>query len=341
MKTSTSKTGISHPGKIRLVILLTLIGVGSGTVGFMYIEHMNPLEAIYMTIITLSTVGFREVQPLHAEGKVFVIGLIIFGVIMAGAIATIVGEHVLAGQFKYLVARRKMEAKLRKISGHYIIAGFGRVGRHVAAEFKAKNVPFCVIEKSESLSQKIQEDGYILLKGDATDDEVLQRAAIERAHTLISTLPEEALNVYLTLTARHMNPTLNIIARADFEEGEKKLIRAGANHVIIPHVLGGIRMAKAALQPNVVDCMHMASVGEEGFLVEELVVPDNSSLAGRSIAESDIKNKYGVSIIGVKQNNARMDINPSASTILNKDDIVVVIGHVEDLEQLNQDLVNK
>ena len=231
-----------------------------------------------------------------------------------------------------------MENRLKKMSGHFIVAGFGRVGRQVAKEFHSKKVPCVVIEKSEASDDEIMASGAVTLHGDATDENVLTTARLEHAHTLISTLPEEAQNVYLTLTARHMNPKLKIIARADFEEGEKKLVRAGADHVVIPHVLGGIRMAKAALQPHVVDFMQMASMGEEGLLVEELVVPETSSLVGKTLADSQLKQNYGITIIGVKQPGSRMNINPSAATVLNEQDVLVVVGRTDDLDRFSSDI---
>lgn len=338
MRETRRNSGLSAANKLTVLAAGVLLIVGGGTIGFMYLENMDPLAALYMTVITLSTVGFGEVTPLHPAGRLFVIVLIILGVFLAAAVAKMVGEWVLEGHFKHLVTRRKMESKLRKISNHFIIAGFGRVGSRVATQFLARGVPFVIIEKEASAADRIIEKGGLVLEGNATEDDVLLEAGIDRAHTLISTLPEEAQNVYLTLTARHMNPKLRIIARADYEDGEKKLIRAGANHVVIPHVLGGIRMAKAALQPNVTDFMQMASVGDEGLLVEELVVPRESFLAGRSLFESQLKQKYGTTIIGVKQEGKKMDINPKATTIINDGDVLVVIGRSDDLEVLSKDL---
>lgn len=333
--------GLSAAGKLSVLGIGVLLVVGGGTVGFMYLENMDPLAALYMTAITLSTVGFGEIQPLHTAGRLFVIVLIVFGVILAAAIAKFVGEWVLEGHFKHLVTRRKMESKLKKVSDHFIIAGFGRVGSQVATQFLARRVPFVIIEKEIAAAQRMMDKGALVLEGNATDDDVLQAAGIERAHTLISTLPEEAQNVYLTLTARHMNPKLRIIARADYEDGEKKLRRAGADHVVIPHVLGGIRMANAALQPNVTDFMNMAAMGEEGLLIEELRVPRNSFLVGKSLFVSGLKQSYGTTIIGVKQESEKMDINPNASTVINQGDILVVIGRTDDLERLNRDLKPK
>ncbi len=332
------RTTLGSTAKLRLVAMSVLVTIVGGTLGFIVIEDMEPFDALYMTVITLSTVGFSEVSPLTQTGRIFVVVLIAFGVAIAASLAALMGQQVLEGHFGSLVTRRKMENRLRKMSNHYVIAGFGRVGRQVAKEFQAKGVQCVVIEQSESSADQIMARGVVTLQGDATDDEVLLSAGIERAHTLISTLPDEAHNVYLTLTARYMNPKLKIIARADFEEGEKKLTRAGADHVIIPHVLGGIRMAKAALQPNVVDFMQMASMGDEGLLVEEFVVPDDSALVGQSLAESNLKQTYGVTVIGVKQPGARMNINPKAETVLTSQAVVVMIGVEDDLERLSRDI---
>ncbi len=338
MANSLSQTGISAAAKLRLVLLAAVLGIAGGTIGFIILEDMTPLEALYMTMITVSTVGFGEVAPLHPGGRIFVIFLIIFGVMTLGSIATFVGESMLEGQFRHLVARRKMEAKLKKMSNHYVIAGFGRVGQHVAHQFVARKVPFVIIERDEKNVERILKEGFIPVVGDATDDDVLEKAGVRQAHTLVSTLPDEAQNVYLALTARHMNPKLRIIARADFEEGEKKLLRAGADHVVIPHVLGGIRMANAALQPHVVDFMQMAAMGGEGLALEELVLPKSSPLAGTSLAKSNLKQRYGISLIGIKQQGRKMNINPGADTVLQPEDVMVLIGKVEDLERFSHDL---
>ncbi len=323
--------------KLRAALFAMLMLIGGGTIGFMLLEDMKILDSLYMTIITLSTVGFGEVRPLDANGKIFAMTLIVFGVLVAGSIATFVGQMIVEVQLKDLLTRRKMQTRLRKLTNHFIIAGYGRVGRHVAREFARKKVPFVVVESSEKGINQIISDGYSFVQGDATDDEILAAAGIDRAHTLVSTLPQEAQNVYLTLTSRDLNPTLNIIARADFEEGEKKLRRAGANHIVIPHVLGGLRMAKAALQPNVVDFMAITSMGEEGLLVEELVIPKGSVLGGKSLMESNLKRDYGVNIIGIKQKGRKMNVNPEPETLLSVGDILVLLGRTDQLERLSEE----
>ena len=326
---------ISPLEKLRLAVLMAVIIVVGGTLGLMFLEHMSPIDALYMVVITLSTVGFSEVRPLDDAGRIFIMFLIVFGVVLGGFLVTIVGQLVLEGQFKEIVARRKMNKELKKLTNHYIIAGYGRVGRHVAREFDKKRVPFVVVEKEHDAVERIIGDGYTCVEGDATDEDILRQVHIDEAQTLISTLPEEAQNVYLTLTARQMNSKLKIIARADFEEGEKKLIRAGADQVVIPHVLGGIRMAMASLRPNVVDFMQIAAIGEEGLSLEEVVIPTESKLVGKTVLDSNIKNQYGVTIIGIKRSGEKMTLNPEPGTVLGAGDILILIGRVDQLELLN------
>lgn len=330
--------GISATQQLRISLGLAAFVIVVGTLGFMYLENWPVLDSLYMTIITLSTVGFGEVRQLHDESRMFTMVLIILGVAVGGLTATSLGRVIVEGQFKELVLRRKMEKKLRRMENHYIVAGYGRVGRQVALEFMRRHVPFVVIERDPAAIDQLTANEILFVEGDATDEDVLREAGIERAQTLISTLPDEAHNVYLTLTARHMSSTLTIIARADVEEEEKKLIRAGANNVVSPHVLGGVRMAMAATQPNVVDFVQMTGFGTEGLIIEEMTIPQSSTLNDKTIVESGLKDKYGVTIIGIKKQGEKMVINPTPKTTLNPGDILVLIGDQANVEQLNADL---
>jgi len=213
------------------------------------------------------------------------------------------------------------------------------VGRQGAREVVKKKVPFVVIEMDETAIKHLIEDDILFVQGKATEDEVLRKAGIESAKTLISTLPDEAHNVYLTLTARDFNRDLMIIARADFEEGEKKLLRAGANHVVSPHILGGQRMAMASLRPNVVDFMQMTALGEEGLSIEEVVIPPGCRFSGLTLIESKLKQEYNVTIVGLRKTDHRMTITPGPNTVLNEGDVLVLIGPTEDLERLSKELV--
>lgn len=324
--------------KLLLAFLGYMVIVFTGIIGFMILEGLSPLNALYMTVITLSTVGFGEVTPLHPAGRVFVIFLILFGVALTGFFVSIIGQMVIEGQFREIFGRRKMEKQITKLSDHHIIAGYGRVGRQVATEFQKKKAPFVVIEKDEGSIIGLLKDKVQFIQGEATDDDILRNAGIERAKTLISTLPDEAQNVYLTLTARELNPKLHIIARADYDEGVKKLKRAGADHVVTPHVLGGIRMAMASLRPNVVDFMHSTSLGQSGLTIEEVRIPSESLLVGKDLKESKLKQEYGVTIIGLKKSNREMIIAPGPDTVLDNGDIMVLIGSEKGLEKISKSL---
>jgi len=324
--------------KLSAVLLALALVVTIGTAGFVWLEKMAPLDAVYMTVITLSTVGFGEVSPLHTAGRVFAMVLIVFGVGLGAYAATTIGEILLEGHLKQVFGKKKMENKLKKMNRHHIIAGLGRVGRQVAEEFARRKVPFVVIEREPPPDMGFRFDGWVFLQGEATDEKVLEQAGIDRAQTLISTLPDEAQNVYLTLTARAMNKKLMIIARADVEGGEKKMMRAGADHVVSPHVLGGTRMALASLRPNVVDFVHMTTLGEGGLSIEEVVVPPGCRLAGKSLVESRLKDEYGAYIIGIKKPDSPMNIAPGPQTILGESDTLVIIGPTENLERLSAEL---
>ena len=331
-------SGFSGTQQLRLALFLAVMVVTIGTAGFMYLEDWSLLDSLYMTVITLSTVGFGEVRQLHGESRLFTIVLIMFGVGLGGFIATSLGQLIIEGQFKEIVFRRKMEKRLKNLKGHFIVAGYGRVGRQVARQFQDQKVPFVVVEKSDDAIQELLTEGYLFIQGDATNEDVLHKARIDSAKTLISTLPDEAQNVYLTLTARHMCPDLTIIARADFEEGEKKLIRAGASNVVIPHVLGGVRMAMAATRPNVVDFVQMTGFANEGLIIEELSLPENSRFEQQTLMASGLKTDYGVTIIGIKKSGKKMVVNPGPQTLLESSDILVLIGDREHVERLNHDL---
>jgi voltage-gated potassium channel len=321
--------------KLRIALIGLAFIICLGTIGFMILEDNSFVDALYMTIITLSTVGFGEITPLHPAGRVFVIFLILFGVAISGYTVSVIGSMVIEGQFKEIYGRKKMESKIAKMTNHFIIAGYGRVGRQVALEFKKKKADFIVIEKDNAAVFNLYKDKVLFIQGQATDDDILRKANIESADTLISTLPNEAENVYLTLTARDMNKNMKIIARADYDDGVKKLKRAGADHVVTPHVLGGIRMAMATLRPNVVDFMHSNALGEGGLTIEELVIPDNCFFSGKSIIDSKLKNDYSITIIGIKKPGQEMSITPGPNTVLETDDILVLIGIEKNLETLS------
>jgi len=321
-------------GKILLFLIILFLLVIAGTMGFYFLEEMPLLDSLYMTIITLSTVGFEEVRPLDATGRIFVIFLVIFGVIAATFTLSAIGQFILEGQLRRIMGRRKMQSKIKKLTNHFILAGYGRVGREVVQLFKHRKVPFIVIDAKSETIEQLDSENCLYVQGQATEDEVLITAGIEKARALISTLPDEADNVYLALTARHINPGMSIICRIDHPESEKKLRRAGADYVVSPHALGGARMAMASLRPNVVDFMQMTSMGESGLGIEEVTVPAGSRIAGKTLVESGIKAQFGVTVIGIKKPDRQIVINPPTHAVIEAGDVMLLVGSTQQLEEL-------
>jgi voltage-gated potassium channel len=330
---------MSPESKLRLAFLLLVLIVTIGTGGYVFIEHWSIFDSLYMTIITLATVGFSEVRPLSETGRAFTMILIAVGVFNGGYIIASIGQLVLEGQLRAILGRRKMEKIVQKMTDHIILCGYGRVGRQVAQEFARRKQPFVVIENSLTSGQDMGRNDIIIITGNAVEDEVLERAGITRARAIVSTLPDDADNVYLALTARQMNPRLVIIARADTELAKKKLLRAGANRVVCPHELGGTQMAMATLRPNVVDFMHLASApGGERLRIEEISIKENGNLTGKTIIEAAIKSEYDAIVVGLRKKTGQMMFNPPGETTMEAGDILIVLGEHQKLEKLGTDL---
>ena len=244
---------------IALALLAVFILVLGGTSGYMLVEGWGAFDSLYMTVITLTSVGFLEVHPLTTAGRMFTMGLLLTGVFslfytVTSAISSIVGGE-LTGQF----GRNRMEKKLQSLRDHIIICGYGRMGRLVAQEFAQQKIPFVIIERSAELLSGYGSDHGVALVGDATHDETLRRAGIERARTLVTLAASDADNLFITMSARLMSDRIFIVARAEDEGAEKKLMRAGASRVISPYIIGGQRVAQAVLRPSVVDFIELAT----------------------------------------------------------------------------------
>jgi len=330
---------MSPESKLRLAFLLLLFIVTVGTAGYVIIERWSVFDSLYMTIITLATVGFSEVRPLSETGRGFTMILIAVGAFNGGYIIASIGQLVLEGQLRAILGRRKMEKIVQKMNDHIVLCGYGRVGRQVAQEFTRRKQPFVVIENSPTSGQDVDRNDIIIITGNAVEDEVLERAGITRARAIVSTLPDDADNVYLALTARQMNPRLVIIARADTELAKKKLLRAGANRVVCPHELGGTQMAMATLRPNVVDFMHLASApGGERLRIEEISIKEKGNLTGKTIIEAAIKSEYDAIVVGLRKRSGEMLFNPHGETRMEEGDILIVLGEHHKLEKLGTDL---
>ena len=308
-----------------------------GTIGYTIIEGWTPLDSLYMTLITLSTVGFGEVYQLSPTGKIFTMILVVFGVGGAAYTISIIGQMIVEGEIRKVLGRRKMEKSLKGLKDHYIVCGYGRVGRRICKEFCIRKVPFVVVEKSPQIIEQIEKDGFLFVQGDSTEDSTLTNAGIEKAKGLVSALANEADNVFIVLSARQLNPDLFITARADSDAAEKKLKRAGANKVVSPYKIGGIRMALTTLRPNLVDFMKVVTFDKEtGLVIEEIEIKPNSPLTLGTLKDSPIRKEFGIMVAGIKKLGKDVFLNPSPETKIESGDILIVIGEKEQLEKLEK-----
>jgi len=320
----------------RFSLLSLLVVFAAGTLGYNQIEGWSLFDSLYMTVITLATVGFREVAPLSDNGRAFTILLIVFG---AGIIAYAVGSMIqilVEGQVLKALGRKKLESKINRLTGHYIICGYGRIGAMIAREFSARPKPFVVVENDPAICERLSNEGHLFVRGNATDDETLLEAGIDRAQGLITAVTSDTENVYITLTARGLKPDLFILARASDDSSEVKLRRAGASKVVSPYTIGATRMAQAILRPSVVDFIEIATGSHNVELqLEEISIASSSELVGKTLMNSGIRKQIGVIIVGIKRG-SEMLFNPAPDSVLHKGDILITLGEPADVSKLEQ-----
>ncbi len=313
---------------MRKALFLILVMILIGTVGYYFLEGWTFLEGFYMTIITIFTVGFREVQPLTPGGQLFTILIILGGVGTLIYAFTQFGDLVFGGGMSAYLWRIKMERRIDRLKDHYIVCGCGRMGETVAGRLREEGVPFVVIEIKEAMLEPLIESRETLfLVGDATQEDVLIKAGIKHARGLAALLPTDADNLYLTLTAKLINPSLFVLAKALEDEGEKKILQIGANRIVSPYKLGGLKIAQGLLRPALVDFMDLIIRRQElSLLMEEIVVPKGARLAGRSLAQSQIRQKANVIVVAVKKPGQDITFNPSPEIEIQVGDTLLVLG---------------
>ncbi len=316
-------------------ILLGILIVG--TAGYMLIQGWSLLDALYMTVITVATVGFREVHALSPVGRVFTILLVLSGIGALGYAVGVVVEFMVEGHLRGIFEVRRLESRLAKMEGHFILCGYGRVGSEVAESFSSAGADFVVIELDAERCREAIEAGHLCLRGDATEDEVLREAGIEQAKGLVCAVDTDADNVFVVLSARTLKPDIMIVARANEEESEAKLEKAGANRVLSPSAIGGRRMANMLVRPVVSDYLDFVTHGDNlEFHLEEVGISPDSEIASQTIGEAHLRTRAGVLVLAVRKPDGHFDTNPSSGTKIETDDKLVVIGTDEQIEALKQ-----
>lgn len=320
---------------IRALIMLGLV-LMIGTTGYIVIEGWQLLDALYMTVITITTVGFREVGTVSTLGRIFTIILICMGMGIIAYTLGLVAQMMVEFQVRSILGRRKLGLKIKSIKNHYIICGFGRIGRIIAQELKSNGVPLLVIDNNPDSRQTLEQNEIPYIIDDATSEDVLVEAGIDRAKGLVSVVLSDADNLFITMSARGLNPGLFILARADDEQTNKKLLRAGANRVVLPYLIGGQKMAHTITRPAVTDFLEL-TVHNKNIELEmgELLVKKRSRLNGVTLSNSGIRQEMNVIILAVRKENGKMAFNPSSETRIEAGDTLIALGPGNDLQRLS------
>lgn len=320
------------------VLFLAILALG--TFGYMLIDGAGFLAALYMTVITITTVGYAETFPLSTGGQVFTMFLILIGVGFVLYVFSKMTGDVIEGRLQKSIGRMKMKNRVARLRDHYIVCGYGRIGKVICRILEENKRPLVVIEKDPDKIEAIAAAGHLVLAGEAADDQTLKEAGIEQARGLIAVVSSDADTVYITLSARGINPDLFIMARSSGEEGaETKLIRAGANKVLSPYFIGATRMAQQLVRPTVIDFIDLAVHGGElGLRLEEMVVRESSPLAGRTLLDSGIRKNHDLIVVAIKRIQGEMIFNPSPATVINVSDILVMLGGQDNIRALERQL---
>jgi voltage-gated potassium channel len=326
--------------KISISVLVLFVILSYGTIGYMLIEGSNMTDSLYMTVISITTVGFSEVIPLSPAGKYFTIILIFGGVGLFLFIVSLITQAMVEGGLHTFLGRRHMEKKLADLKNHYIVCGFGRIGKVISKILHENRRTFVIIENNPEEIKIIKELGYLVMAGDSTSDDTLQKAHINNAKALIAVTSSDADNVYIILSARVLNPNIFILARSSGKKGaESKLLRSGANKVFSPYEIGARRMAQSLVRPTVIDFIDLTvHDGELGLRLEELRVSDQATFANKTLMDSGIRSEYDLIVVAIKREKGEMLFNPNPNTQILPGDILVVLGEHDNIQGLEKRL---
>ena len=311
--------------RVLSILAVLFFVIIAGTLGFVFIEKWTIFESLWQTIITLSTVGFGELREMSDSGRLFTIILIMVGFAVFGYSLTALTRIIVEGEIKNIFRNKRMEKEIGHLNNHIIICGYGRLGKYVFSELESCDKPSVIIESNEIIGEELQGEHRLVVIGDATEDEILIRAGIKNAMGLIAALTDDVKNLFVTLTARKLNPALTIVTKAEDESSESKLLSAGADKVISPAQIGGRRMARILMNPEVVNFLDVVvSEQDMDLSMREIEINKNSIIEGMAIKDANIPRE--IKVIGLKKEDGRMIINPPANTVLNVHNVLIVLG---------------
>lgn len=327
--------------RVYIPFFIMLIIICSGTIGYMSIEDYTFTEALFMTVITISTVGFREMRPLTTSGQLFTIILIISSIGTFAWAITEITKYVVDGEFRRLLKIYRMDKAISKLNDHVIICGYGRNGRQSAKSLKDWNHPYVVVENNTDKLQRGGDESEIIVIGDATHEETLKKAGIDRARALITTLPKDADNLFVVVTAKFLNKNIEIISRASEEHSDTKLRQAGASSVVMPDKVGGAHMASLIMKPDVVEFIDvLTGQADVDMHLDEIPCSDlHHDFHDKTIKELEIRQKYGANIVGFKSADGRYIINPSPDTQVKKDAKIFVLGTRSQITHMKDSII--
>jgi voltage-gated potassium channel len=325
----------------RLIGMFTALAVISviGMSGYVFIERWSPLEAFYMTVITLSTVGFMEVHPLSESGRIFTMFLILCGSGILIYCVSLITAFIVEGQLTDAIRRRKMNKRIKALKDHYIVCGADQTGLYVIDELVKTKQDFVVIERDAENIRHLMNQDVLYIEGDASHYDVLQQAGILRAKGFITSLPTDAENLFVVLTAKKLNPSLRVISKAVEAESEQKIRMVGADGVVMPNFIGGLRMVSEMIRPSIVNFLDiMLRAKDKTIRIDEIDLAEGSPLAGKSIGDTGILDREGVTVVALRDRREDSYLfNPSCKTVLNENNIIVVMGNIDIINKIKEE----